>query len=169
MLTLLNRCCSSCSQADQRRSCYGCWSRELLASRPRKTVLQKSFPRALFKLLPQWRAAEASADQERCYAKPMLILMSRTADRVSRKQTNKDRAAVEELAKQDRCCSSDLLSCYLAAIHWWHSYEGTVGDSDQCRWSHTKWSWFSVRVCLLSCDEEVCFKYVNTINYWIKI
>ncbi len=82
---------------------------ELLASRPTKIVLRLLIKSAAKLKLAKEDAADASADQERCYAKPMLLLMTRNAARVSRKQTNKGHAAVEELAKQNRCCCSDLL------------------------------------------------------------
>ena len=55
---------------------------ELLASRPMKIVLRLLIKSAATLKLAKEDAANASADQERCYAKPMLLLMTRNAVRV---------------------------------------------------------------------------------------
>ncbi len=39
--------------------------------------------------------------------------------------------------------------------------EETDGDMDQVHGGRTQMVLFKVRVCLLSCAEEVCFKTVN--------
>ena len=74
---------------------------ELLASRSMKIVL-----RLLIKSAATLKLAKEDA--------PILLLMTRDAARVSRKQTNKGRAAVERLAKQDSCCH---LTCYRGGCH----------------------------------------------------
>ncbi len=57
---------------------------KLLASRPTKIVLRLLIKSAATLKLAKEDAADASADQERCYAKPMLLLMTRDAARDSR-------------------------------------------------------------------------------------